>query len=121
MPIIWSNKKKENNMKNINELTQDEAKFIILIQSKYEFMQSEAAMMVSIVKNYIDENQQNCATCGSSLRVAKDKMIKFYQSNTQLINDKANGIEPIIETIEEAQFFEEPIIEEVILPKRKKK
>ncbi len=120
MPIVWSNKKKENDMKNINELTQDEAKFIIVIQNKYEFMQSEAAMMVSIVKNYIDPNQQNCATCGSSLRVAKDKMIKFYQANTQLINDKAAGIEPIIETIEEAQFFT-PITEVVVKVKKNKK
>jgi len=120
MPIIWSNKKKENNMKNINELTEDEAKFIIVIQNKYEFMQSEATIMVGIVKNYIDANQQNCATCGSSLRVAKDKMIKFYQANTQLINSRAAGVEPVIETIEEEQFFEEPIIEEV-KPKKKKK
>ena len=107
-------------MKNINELTQEEAKFIIVIQNKYEFFQNEATIMVGIVKNYIDANQQNCATCGSSLRVAKDKMIRLYQSNTQLINDKANGVQPIVDTIEEEQFFEEPIIEEV-KPKRKKK
>jgi hypothetical protein len=47
-------------------------------------------------------------------------MIKLYQANTELINSRAAGVEPIVETIEEEQFFEEPIIEEV-KPKKKKK
>lgn len=110
MPIIYKNNKP--NMKQINEMTQEEAQFVISAQPLYSFTTEQAKQMTQIVRDYYDPNQQGCATCGSGLRTAKDSIVKLYKENTLFIDNKANGIETI---------QQEVIIPLTIETKKKKK
>ena len=110
MPILWNkNIKTTQIMKNIEQLTQEEALLIITFQPMYSFSTLQANQLVEIVKHYIDANQQNCATCGSSLRQAKDKVINFYVNNKEVIDKIAAGISHIISDVSELK-------EDIILP-----
>lgn len=108
MPLIYKNNKP--NMKQINEMTQEEAQFVISAQPLYSFTTEQAKQMVQVVRDYYDPNQQGCATCGSGLRTAKDSIVKLYKENELLINQKSSGI------VAEQHI---PYVEEK--PKRKKK
>ena len=97
-------------MKPIEEMTQEEAQFVISAQPLYSFTTEQARQMVQIVRDYYDQNQQGCTTCGSGLRTAKNSIIKLYKENELLINQKSSGI------VAEQHV---PYVEEK--PKRKKK
>lgn len=119
MPFLY--KKNKKNMKQINEMSKEEALDFIKFKPMYQFTENDAKRIVSLVRDYIDPNQPNCATCGSGLRPAKDKLINFYNANESDIIAISDGsycfkcCKPICvcETI-----IEEPIIEK---PKRKRK
>lgn len=91
MPILYSSKNNKINymLENIQNITKEDAKFIIDVQTKYEFYPKQVVEMVRIVRLYVDPNQQNCATCGSSIRTAKDKIIVLYKKNKDLIDTLA--------------------------------
>jgi len=90
MPLIY--KKENKHMKQIEEIDQAEAIFIIMTQPMYSFTKEQGERMVQIVRDYYDSNQQSCATCGSGLRTAKDSIINLYKENKQFIDQTANGI-----------------------------
>lgn len=109
MPLIYKNNKP--NMKQINEMTQEEAQFVISAQPLYSFTTEQAKQMVQVVRDYYDPNQQGCATCGSGLRTAKDSIVKLYKENELTINQISNGV------IAEQHI---PYVEPVIKKKNKK-
>lgn len=90
MPIKY--KKIRKPMEDVNKITQEEAKFIILIQPKYDFFPSEINTMLDIVKRYYDDTISGCMSCGSGIRPVKDGVIKLYRENKELIDNISNGI-----------------------------
>lgn len=107
MPILYSTKH-TNTMINVDlrvNMSQADAIDIIMYQPQYSFTQEQAARLVFLVKRYIDPNQQSCAACGSSLRTAKDKIIKLYAAQKALIDEIAAGIQatPVVEQPVETQ------------------
>ena len=90
MPLLY--KKNNNPMKLIQDMTKEEAIFVINIQPRYSFFTEEAKSMINIVIDYYDSTQSQCNTCGSGLRQAKDSIIKLYAENKEVIDNKMNGI-----------------------------
>lgn len=121
MPILYQ-QNKQTMIKQINEMSQQEAKdylFILNLPVMNGYTTEQAAIMVRLVKTFIDPNQRDCAHCGTTggLRQAKDKFILFYRANGSAINAIADG------SFEQPKEELLPIIEEVKeeKPKRKSK
>lgn len=113
MPLLYKNQRPY--MKDIKELTLEEAKFIFEVQPLYSFTESQAKEMVRIVRDYYDPNQPTCSTCGSGLRPAKDSIVKLYKENELFINQTRNGI--VAE--QHIPYVEEPVV--IKTPKKNKK
>lgn len=116
MPILYSTKT-NNTMINVDlkvNMSQADALDVIMYQPQYSFTQEQAARLVFLVKRYIDPNQQSCAACGSSLRTAKDKIIKLYAAQKTIIDEIAAGIQaPVV--------AEQPVETQVVKKKSTKK
>ena len=114
-------------MKQLQEMTQAEASAIIDYQPMYGFSTQQAAHLVTLVKMFIDPMQQSCAACGSSLRIAKDKIIKYYRENKTAIDAIADGTyvvleEPVLLTeVEQRVIVEEAPAEPIVTIKKKNK
>lgn len=91
MPILYKNTQNNIIMKQLTEMTQEEALLIISYQPMYSFTLKQAAELVNLVKLYIDPLQQSCAACGSSLRESKNKIINFYNINKLTIDNVATN------------------------------
>lgn len=102
-------------MKDINEMTLEEAQFVFEVQPLYSFTEIQAKEMSRIVRLYYDPNQPTCSSCGGGLRAAKDNIIKLYKENDILINQIRNGI--VAE--QHIPYVIEPI--EIKTPKKNKK
>ncbi len=89
MPIRY--KKIRKTMEDVNKITQEEAKFIISVQPRYDFFQEEINKMLSIVKTYYDDNISGCMSCGSGIRAVKNGIINLYKQNKELIDNISNG------------------------------
>ena len=125
MPIIYKNNNKD--MKTINEMSQAEAIEYIRIKniSPYTgYRTEELNTMVQFVKEYVDPKQAGCASCGSTITEAKNKFVRFYLDNKDVMENIANGIkeEPKFELTEETkQIIENEPLEVQNKNKRKRK
>ena len=123
-PILYSSKMKpEFKLKEVFELTIKEAKAIIAFQPMYSFSEDQAELMITIVKDFIDKTQKSCVNCGggSSIRIAKDKLIRFYKANQEVISDiaSAKAEVPIDEMLNEPEIAP-PIPKQLSITEQKK-
>lgn len=102
MPILY--KKIKQNMRTIYEMTQKEASDYIRVMNlpvMSGYNKEESNTLVTLVKEFINPDQRNCAYCGTTgdLRQAKDKFIIFYKENLENIQKISNGesVKPVCE------------------------
>lgn len=118
MPILYTSKNNNDiNMKSPNEITQIEAQYLISTQGKYEFTAKDAQKLVDFVRAYIDPNQGSCSSCGASLRTAKDKSIKYYKSNKDIIDNISQNI--ITETLPSLPASITKLDEPILVPQER--